>query len=137
MFSSRPLCNSWNWNSQSNSFVRAPSSGGGSNPPRSAVSVPHLDVNADDCRAKQAKSCKSIACQRGIPEILVVSSRLQRLDDLQNYHHFRTAITYYLHMLNFPAAFSRAIVLLDICSVISVCLFCVTSAGLDRMNNEM
>ena len=33
--------------SRSNSFVRAPFSGGGSNAPDSAVSVPHLDVNAD------------------------------------------------------------------------------------------
>ena len=28
-------------------FARAPSSGGGSNAPRPAVAVPHLDVNAD------------------------------------------------------------------------------------------
>ena len=30
-----------------NLYVRAPSSGGGSNAPRPAVSVPRLDVNAD------------------------------------------------------------------------------------------
>ena len=35
--------------SRSNRFVRAPSSGGGSNAPRLALSVPHLDVNADGC----------------------------------------------------------------------------------------
>ena len=33
--------------SGSNSFVRAPSSGGGSNAPLPALSVPHLDPNAD------------------------------------------------------------------------------------------
>ena len=48
-FVSASVCDSRNWNSQSNSFVRAPSSGGGSNAPRPAVSVPHLDVNADGC----------------------------------------------------------------------------------------
>ena len=51
----------------------APASGGGSNAPRPAVSVPHLDVNADGCRARQARSCKYIACRAGIPEILFVS----------------------------------------------------------------
>ena len=35
-------------------LVRAPPSGGASNAPRSAVSVPHIDVNADGCRAKRA-----------------------------------------------------------------------------------
>ena len=39
---SASVCDSRNWNSRSNSFVRAPSSGGGSNAPRPAVSVPHL-----------------------------------------------------------------------------------------------
>ena len=39
---SASVCDSQNWNSRSNSFVRAPSSGGGSNTPRPAVSVPHL-----------------------------------------------------------------------------------------------
>ena len=34
---------------RSNRFVRAPSSGGGSNAPRPALSVRHLDVNADGC----------------------------------------------------------------------------------------
>ena len=33
--------------SRSNHFVRAPSSGGGSNAPRPALFVLHLDVNAD------------------------------------------------------------------------------------------
>ena len=33
--------------SRSNRFVRAPSSGGGSNAPRPALSVPHLEVDAD------------------------------------------------------------------------------------------
>ena len=47
-FVSASVCDSRNYNSRSNSFVRAPSSGGGSNAPRPAVSVPHLDVNADE-----------------------------------------------------------------------------------------
>ena len=42
--------------SVSKSFVRAPSSGGGSNAPRPAVSVPHLDVKADRRSARQARS---------------------------------------------------------------------------------
>ena len=46
-FVSASVCDSRNWNFPSNSFVRAPFSGGGSNAPRPAVSVPHLDVNAD------------------------------------------------------------------------------------------
>ena len=46
-FVSASVCDSRDWNSRSNSFVRAPSSGGGSNAPRPAVSIPHLDVNAD------------------------------------------------------------------------------------------
>ena len=83
-FVSASVCDSRKWNSRSNSFVRAPCSGGGSNAPRPSVSVRHIDVNADGCRARQAKSCKTIACRGGIPEILVVSSSLQRLDDLQN-----------------------------------------------------
>ena len=36
------------------SLVRAPPSGGGSNTSRPAVSVPHIDVNADECRARRA-----------------------------------------------------------------------------------
>ena len=39
---SASVCDSRNWNSRSNSFARAPSSGGGSNAPRPAISVPHL-----------------------------------------------------------------------------------------------
>ena len=72
-FVSALVCDSWKWNSRSNSLVRAPASGGGSNVPRPAVSVPHIDVNTDGCRARQARSCKNTACRRGIPEILVVS----------------------------------------------------------------
>ena len=56
-----------------NSFVRAPPSGDGSNAPRPAVSVPHIDVNADGCRARQARRCKNTACRGGISEILVES----------------------------------------------------------------
>ena len=35
-------------------LVRATPSGGGSDAPRPAVSVPHIDVNADGCRARRA-----------------------------------------------------------------------------------
>ena len=72
-FVSAQVCNSRNWNSRSNSFVRAPALGGGSNAPRPAVSVPHIDVNADGCRARQARSCKNAACRGGFPEVFVVS----------------------------------------------------------------
>ena len=89
------------------SFVRAPPSGGGSNAPRPAVSIPHIDVNADGCRARQARSCKNTACWGGISEILVASSCLQRLDDLQNWHHFQTVLD---TDWNFAVAHSRALV---------------------------
>ena len=91
------------------SFVRAPPSGGGSNAPRPAVSVPHIDVNADGCRARQARSCKNTACQGGISEISDVSLCLQRLDDLQNWHHFQTVLD---NVWNFAVAYSRAFVAL-------------------------
>ena len=91
------------------SFVRAPPSGGGSNAPRPAVSVPHIDVNADGCRARQARSCKITACRGGISENLIESSCLQRLDDLQTCHHFQTVLDNYW---NFAVAYSRALVYL-------------------------
>ena len=72
-FVSAQVCDSRNWNSRSNIFARAPPSGGGSNAPRPAVSVPHIDVNADGCRARQARSSKNTACRAGISEILAVS----------------------------------------------------------------
>ena len=68
-FVSASICDSRNWNSRSYSFVRPPSLGDGSNARRPAVSVPHLDVNADRCRARQARSCKNIACRGDILEI--------------------------------------------------------------------
>ena len=40
------------------SFVRAPPSGGAFNAPRPSVSVPHIDMNADGCRARQARVTK-------------------------------------------------------------------------------
>ena len=115
VFVSASVCDAQNWNSRSNRFVRAPSSGGDSNAPRPAVSVPHVDVNADGCRARQARRCKSIACGGGIPEILVVSSSLQRMDDLQNWHHFRTVVSCYSIILNFAVAYSRPFVLHNVC----------------------
>ena len=51
------------------SLVQAPPSGGGSNAPRPSVSVPNIDVNADGCRARQARSCKISECRGGISGI--------------------------------------------------------------------
>ena len=45
-------------------LVQAPPSGGGSNDPRPAVSVPQIDT--DGCRARQARSCKNTAFRGGI-----------------------------------------------------------------------
>ena len=42
------------------SLVRAPPWGGGSNDPRPAVSVPHIDVNADGCRARDKREVAKI-----------------------------------------------------------------------------
>ena len=52
---SASVCDSRNWISRSNSFVRAPTSGGGSNAPRLAVSVPHNDVNEDRRQARHSE----------------------------------------------------------------------------------
>ena len=93
-------------------------------------------MNADGCRARQARSCKNIACRGGIPKSLVVSLRLQRLDDLQNLHNFRTvAGCYYCIVLNFAAAYSRAFVLLDVCKARAFVCFALTSAGLEQMKH--
>ena len=48
------------------------------------MTIPHIDVNADGCRARQVRSCKNTARRRGIPEILAVYECLRRLDDLQS-----------------------------------------------------
>ena len=40
------------------SLVRAPPSGGGSNAPRPAVSVLHIDVNADGCERDKREVAK-------------------------------------------------------------------------------
>ena len=117
---SASLFDSRNWNSRSNSFVQAPSSGGGSNAPCPAVSVPHIDVNADGCQARQARSYKSITCRGGIPDILVVSSSLQRLHDLQNWHHFQLVVSCYCNILILRWHTLER-------------LFCLTSAGLERL----
>ena len=55
---SASVCDSRNWNSRSNSFVRAPFSGGGSNAPRPAVSVPHLAGIGYVGWARQARSAQ-------------------------------------------------------------------------------
>ena len=119
VFVSAPVLDSRNWNSRSNRFVLPPSSGGGSNAPRPALSVPHLDGNAGGCRARQARSRKNIACRGWIPEILVLSSRLQRLDALQIWHHFQTVVA--------------SIVVFWIVRWHTLeRLFCLTYAGLER-----
>ena len=93
--------------------------GGGSNVPRHAVSVPHLDVNADGCRTRQARSCHNIACRGGIPDFLFVSSRQQRQDDLRNWHHSQTKVGCYCNVLIFAVAYSRSFVLLDVCRALT------------------
>ena len=55
---------------RSNSFVQAPSSGGGSNAPRSVFFVPHLDVNADGGWAGQARCAQKIYFERYSPVTL-------------------------------------------------------------------
>ena len=62
---------------------RAPPSGSGSNAPRPAMSVPHIDVNADGCRARRASVEEEFWK-------IVESQWLQRLNDLQNWHHSQT-----------------------------------------------
>ena len=124
---SASVCYSRSWNSRSNSFVQAPSSGGCSNARRPAVSVPHLEVNAEGRRSTQAWSCKTIACRGRIPEILIVSSRLQRKDNLQNWHQFQTAVSCNCNFSNFAVANSRAIVLLDVRRAWAFVCFALTS----------
>ena len=115
-------------------FVRAPASGGGSNAPRSAVSVPHIDVNTDGCRAIKARSCKNTACRGEIPKISVVSSCLQRLDDLQNWPNFQTVVA---NVLNFCGGILSSVCFAYRLQGLSVCLFCLTSAGLERMKHVL
>ena len=93
------------------SLVRAPPSEGGSNAPRPSVSVPHIDVNADGCRARQARSCVNTACRGGISEISDVS-----LDYVCNacWMIYKIGIIskrYFLDSVwNFAVAYSRALV---------------------------
>ena len=89
------------------SFVRAPPSRGGSNAPRPAVSVPHIDVNADGCRARQARSCRIPPVEEEFRKYWLNLKCLQRLDDLQNWHHFQTVLD---NVWNFAVAYSRALV---------------------------
>ena len=99
--------------SGSNRFVRAPSSGGGSNAPRPALSVLHLDVNADRRWARQARSCKNVVFWGGDLEASVVSWHLQRLQSVmisKNGIIFQTVVA---KVLNFAVVYSRAFVLLD------------------------
>ena len=100
------------------------------------MSVPHIDVNADGCRAKQVRSCKNTACRGGIPYISVVFQCLQRLDDLQNWHHFQTVVSFYCNVLNFAVAYSRAFVSLSTSAGFErLIIFCLTSAGLERIKH--
>ena len=57
-FVSAQVCDSRNWNSRSNSFVRALPSGSGSNAPRPAVSVPFIDLNADGAERDKREVAK-------------------------------------------------------------------------------
>ena len=93
------------------SFVRAPPSGGGSNASRPAVFVPHIhrrERGRVPSETKKARSCKNTAYRGGISEILVESQCLQRLDNLQKWHHFQTVL---YNVWNFAVAYSRALVL--------------------------
>ena len=60
--------------SPSNRFVRAPSSGGGSNAPRPALSVRHLDVNAYRRWTRQARSAIFLYSGRYTPELSYLRS---------------------------------------------------------------
>ena len=55
---SAPVCGLRNWKSRSNSFVRAPSLGGGSNALRPVLSLPHLAGIGYVGWARQAKSAQ-------------------------------------------------------------------------------
>ena len=70
-----------------------------------------MDVNADGSGARQARSCKNIACRGGNPEILAVSNSLQRMDNLQILHHFHTVVA---NVWKFAVAYSRGFDLLDV-----------------------
>ena len=99
--------------SRSNRFVRAPSSGGGSNAPRPALSVPHLEVDADRGWARQATNCKNVVLWGGNIEASVVSWRLQRLQSVMISKIGKISKRQLLKVLNFAVVNSRAFVLLD------------------------
>ena len=76
--------------SGSNRFVRAPSSGGGSNAPRPALTFPHLDVNADGGSVRQARSVKNCTryferYSRVILRILMYMERLMKNNLARHY----------------------------------------------------
>ena len=91
-FVSATVCDSRNWDSRSNSFVRAPSSGGGSNAPRPAVSVPHLDVNADRRCARQARSAFFFCILGGIRPSYSWILAYAELERINKGQHFKIGI---------------------------------------------
>ena len=74
----------------------APASGGGSNAPRSAMSVPHIDVNEDGCRARQARSCKNTACRGGIPEIWLSVDVCSASIIYKNWQHYQCPLLFFI-----------------------------------------
>ena len=114
-FVSASVYDSRNWNSRSNCFVRALAPGGGSNARRPAVSVPHVEVNADVPSETSEKLQRYRVSRRNSTEILAVSSRLLRLDDLRNRHHFQTVVSCHCNVLKIAVAYSQASVSLDVC----------------------
>ena len=101
--------------SRSNRFGLAPSSGGGSNALRPALSGPNLDVNADGGWARQARSCKKCCIlrrlSRGFCYVLTSEASAKR-DSFQNWHHFQTIVA---KVLNVAVVYSRAFHLHDVC----------------------
>ena len=77
---SASVCDSRNWNYRSNSFVRAPSSGGGSHAPRPAVSVPHLAGIGYVGWARQARSAQNFVFWAVYARVILGSWHVQSLN---------------------------------------------------------
>ena len=82
----------------SNRFVRAPSSGGGSNAPRPALSVLHLDVNAGRRGTRQARSACFVVFRAVYARAILGSWRMYLVGRknqgaaFPNWHHFQIGI---------------------------------------------
>ena len=81
--------------------------------------------------SETSEKLQNIACRGEILEILDVSWRLQRLDDLQHWHHFQTVVA---NVLNFAVAYSRAFILLDVCRAWAFVCFAWRLQGLNEWN---